>query len=213
MFTGIVQNTAPIVDCRTFTAGRKLRLEVGSLAGDCRIGDSISVSGVCLTIAALSASELEFDVIPETLNRTTLGQKQVGDRVNLERSLRIGDRLDGHFVQGHIDGIGTVVDVLRRSGEFVLKIAAPHGIQPYIIPKGSICIDGVSLTIADAKPESFSVALIPTTLKITTLGDLRNGDRVNLESDILARIVVENLCRISSAEGLTIEKLQAAGFV
>ncbi|MBI1825211.1 MAG: riboflavin synthase [Planctomycetes bacterium] len=212
MFTGVVQTTANIVENRTTACGRRLRLEVGVLAGQCTLGESISVSGVCLTVAARTDSHLEFDVIPETLCRTTLGRRQQGDRVNLERSLRIGDRLDGHFVQGHVDAIGNVVQVARLGNEYVIRIAASESVQPYIIPKGSICIDGVSLTLAEVAASSFSVALIPTTLKLTTLGDLRVGDSVNLETDIIARTVVENLRRLGSTSELTIEKLQAAGF-
>jgi len=152
-------------------------------------GASVAVNGVCLTIAEHRDKAAGFDVIPETLRRTNLGRLAPGGRVNLERSLRVGDRSDGHFVQGHVDGTGRVVAIDRAAGEWLLWTATPDNLRPYIVEKGSITIDGVSLTIAAVKPDRFAVALIPTTLERTTLGALAVGGRVNLETDILARTV------------------------
>lgn len=141
----------------------------------------------------MDGARLSFDVIKETLDRTNLGRKGVGDRVNLERSLRVGDRLDGHWVQGHVDGTAEVVEVRRDEREHVVFLRPEPSLSPYVIPKGSIAIDGVSMTIAELRGDAFSIALIPTTLERTTLGSLTVGDLVNIESDILARTIVHRL--------------------
>lgn len=182
--------------------GRRLRVNAGSVAEGARVGDSICVQGICLTVAAVHGADLSFDVITETLQRSNLGEKKVGDRLNLERSLRVGDRLDGHWVQGHVDGIATVVEVRRSAAEHVVFLRPARELVAYVIPKGSITLDGVSLTIAELRSEDFSVALIPTTLERTTLGSLSVGSRVNVESDILARTIVQTLERWSGGGGV-----------
>ena len=212
MFTGIVETTGTISATRATAGGRRLRADVGSMAGELSLGASVCVSGVCLTVAAVSGRFLEFDVIKETLDRSTLGLKRVGDRVNLERSLRADGRLDGHFVQGHVDGSAVVDRVIASPREHVVWLRPGMGITPYLIPKGSIAVDGVSLTIADVSDDAFSVALIPTTLERTTFGSLVAGDRVNLESDIIARTVVHHLSRLPTAAGLSFDTLREAGF-
>ena len=201
MFTGIIECAGTITHTRRTAGGRRLCIRIGPLACESKLGDSICVSGVCLTVASLSDDSLEFDVISETLDKTTLGQKRPGDRVNLERSLRLGDRLDGHFVQGHVDGTAQVDRVLASPREHVLWLRPQPHLTPYIVPKGSITIDGVSLTIADVADAAFSVALIPTTLERTTLADLRAGFRVNLESDIIARTIVHRLDQLAQNVG------------
>ncbi len=173
--------------------GRRLRIQTGFVAEDARPGASISVSGVCLTVVERTENELSFDVIVETLNRSTLGEKRRDDPVNLERSLRVGDRLDGHFVQGHVDGTARVERVIQSSGEHVAWFRPDVSLRPYIIPKGAVAIDGVSLTIADVRCDAFSVALIPTTLERTTLAQLSVGARVNLETDIVGRTIIHRL--------------------
>jgi len=213
MFTGIIERTGTITATTAASGGRRLRVDVGPIAADTELGASIAVSGVCLTVAHVDGTVVDFDVITETLERTTLGGRKPGDAVNLERSLRAGDRLDGHFVQGHVDGTGTVDKVIASSKEHVVWIRPESHLRPYMIPKGSVAIDGVSLTIASVQGELFSVALIPTTLELTTFGKLARGDRVNLESDILARTIVHHLQAMSAAGGLTMESLQRAGFV
>jgi riboflavin synthase len=156
---------------------------------------------------------LLFDVITETLQRTTLGRKHVGDRVNLERSLKVGDRLDGHFVQGHIDGTAAVIEVRRSDREYVIGLRPDEHLTPYMVPKGSVAIDGVSLTIAEVHHGDFTVALIPTTIERTTLSTLAVGDLVNIESDIIARTIVHQLAQMTEAGSLTLDALQKAGFV
>jgi riboflavin synthase len=213
MFTGIVERTGTITGTTPTAAGRRLRVDIGPLAAECKLGDSICISGVCLTVADISGSSVDFDVIKETLDRTTLGRKCPGDRVNLERSLRAGDRLDGHFVQGHVEGTATVSHIEKSPGEHALWLTAPDELLPYVIPKGSITVEGVSLTIAAIDRPDFSVALIPTTLDRTTLGELSRGDVVNIETDIIVRTIIHTVGQITDAAGLRFESLQRAGLV
>jgi riboflavin synthase len=191
MFTGIVERMGRVV-----RPGKKLSLETGWT--DLKHGESVSVAGVCLTVARSSGPTADFDLVAETLKKTNLGALHQGDRVNLERALRHGDRLSGHLVQGHVEGTGRVT----RSGA-VLRIET--GLAPQMIPKGSITVDGVSLTIVDVDPDAFTVALIPTTRKITTLGKVKKGARVNLELDLMTR-------RPKKESRITREFLQKAGF-
>ena len=212
MFTGIVESTGTIVDTRTVPGGRRLRVEVGPMAQECALGASIAVQGVCLTVAETDNSSVTFDVISETLETSTLGSKRVGDLVNIERSLRVGDRLDGHFVQGHVDGTATVERVQSSSREWVMWLRAEQHLLAYIVPKGSVALDGVSLTIAEVRGPLFSVALIPTTVELTTLSRLGARDVVNVETDIVARAVVHRLSQMSAAGGVTLKTLREAGF-
>lgn len=189
MFTGIVEQKGMVAGRCAVPAGVRLSIRCGSIAAECVPGSSVAVNGACLTVAHRDNGTLIFDVVSETLARTTLGNLTIGSSVNLERSLRIGDRVDGHFVQGHIDDIG-VVSRIDRGGQHKVWIRPNRSSMRYIIPKGSVCVEGVSLTAADIMPDRFSVALIPTTLEVTTLGDLRVGDRVNIETDMLVRAVL-----------------------
>ena len=176
-------------------AGTRLVIDPGAWAHGSARGDSISVSGCCLTLAQGPAGgHLSFDAIPQTLRMTTLGALAPGDEVNLERALTAASLLGGHFVQGHIDGVGEVLGVVR-GGEHRVRIRPPEGVMRYLAPKGSVCVDGVSLTIAELDPRGgwFEVALIPTTLEVTTLGSLGEGSRVNLEADMIAKTVVHHL--------------------
>lgn len=213
LFTGIIECEGTITYAGNVPGGRRLRVDVGPMAGECVLGASIAVSGVCLTAARIQGREIDFDVITETLDRTALGGKNVGDSVNLERSLRVGDRLDGHFVQGHVDGTATADQVMATARETVIWLTPDDGVRAYMIPKGSVAVDGVSLTIADVTPSGFSVALIPTTLERTTLRQVKKGDRVNIESDILVRTIVHHLRATGGTGGLTFDTLQRAGFV
>jgi riboflavin synthase len=188
VFTGIIEKTAPVFRIAATPASRRLTLPAPW--PDARPGESISVNGCCLTIATLSPTELAFDVIPETLAKTNLGRLQPGDLVNLERALRLGDRMDGHMVQGHIDGVARLLARQDPGGECRLSIESPRELRKYIVPKGSVTVDGVSLTIAAVHAGSFEVALIPTTLSLTTLGSRKPGYEFNLETDILAKTVV-----------------------
>ena len=211
MFTGIVEATGRITDARPMSGGRRLRIDVGPMAVECELGASLCVSGVCLTVAGVTGGALEFDVITETLEKSTLGSKRVNDRVNLERSLRVGDRLDGHFVQGHVDGRATVTSIKASPREYTIRLRPDASLTPSIIPKGSVAIDGVSLTVAAVDGDTFSVALIPTTLETTTLSLLTGGDVANVETDIIARTIVHRLSEMSASQGITLDALREAG--
>lgn len=212
MFTGIIERTGTIAAATPVSGGRRLRVDVGPIARETSLGASIAVSGVCLTVAHIEGESVDFDVITETLDRTALGAKRPGDLVNLERSLRAGDRLDGHFVQGHVDGTADVRRVIASSKEHVVWLVPQEHLLPYMIPKGAVAVDGVSLTIAAVERSQFSVALIPTTLDLTTIARLAQGDRVNVESDILARTIVHRLGAMKTSGGMTMESLHRAGF-
>jgi riboflavin synthase len=194
MFTGLVQEIGEIraLEPRNGAGGSDVRLVVGFGAIDrsrLELGASISVDGVCLTVARLEADSFVADVSGETLRVTTLGDKRVGGRVNLEPALRAGDSLGGHWVSGHVDGIADVLDTRRDARSLQVSIAAPKTLARYIARKGSVTLDGVSLTVNDVDGVRFSINLIPHTLEVTTLGSLTRGSRLNLEIDLLARYV------------------------
>ncbi len=224
MFAGIVEAVGRVVARRASFSradtGQAARLVLAGPPGyfaDLPVGSSVAVQGVCLTLVEKAADQAGFDVVPETLRRSTLGALEVGHSVNLERSLRVGDRIDGHFVQGHVDGIGLVKQVERGGGEWVLWCEPPAELRPCIVRKGSIAMDGTSLTIAAVRGACFSVALIPATLERTTLAAREPGARVNLETDILARLVIARLealaaGRAGDGSGLTLERLRESGF-
>lgn len=191
MFTGLVQAMGEVIEAQTGPAGLRLRIQSpGWTPAD---GDSISVSGVCLTQSGPSSGGiLTFTAVPETLAATTLGTLRPGGRVNLERSMAVGDLMGGHSVQGHIDAVGTVERV-QPAPDYRIFIRPPAAFMKFVVPKGSIAVDGVSLTIAGVEPATFNIALIPTTLAKTTVSALKPGDPCNLESDILARTIVHYL--------------------
>jgi riboflavin synthase len=199
MFTGLIQALGEVVSIDPTLSGARLAIAPRRWPQTPTPGESIAVAGVCLTLADPPSSSssrpiLHFDVVPETLRLTTLGFLSKGSPVNLEPSLRAGDPLGGHFLQGHIEGLATVEHV-SPAPDYRLRLSAPSHLMPAIVPKGSIALDGVSLTIAAADPQlnTFEVALIPTTLEQTTLSSLKPGDRVNLETDLLARTIVNYL--------------------
>jgi riboflavin synthase len=185
MFTGLVEQMGEVR-----TAGTRLSVTT-ALAAELQRGDSIAVNGVCLTAVDIAADAFEADVMEETLERSALGRLREGDRVNLELALRVGDRLGGHFVQGHVDATGSVESVEEREHSRVVRVAAPAEVLRYVVEKGSIAIDGVSLTVVDVDDSGFSVSLIPETLERTTLGSVAPGDPVNLEVDMLAKYAVK----------------------
>lgn len=188
MFTGIVEKHVPVVEI--IAKPMAWRIWIANTWTDLRHGESVAVNGCCLTIAEQTPDRLGFDVIKETLDKTNLGSLNANDHVNVERALRIGDRLDGHFVQGHVDGTGQLVGVVKTKDEVRLEVRPAAEMRKYLVPKGSVAIDGVSLTIAAVKGETFEVALIPTTLELTTLGDRPIGWRFNLEADIVSKHIV-----------------------
>lgn len=212
MFTGIIRQQGTVTAVRLGTRGSRLSIGCSELAASVLQGASVCVDGVCLTVADIRSPVLEFDVIAETLERSTLKALRVGTQVNLEPSLRAGDPIDGHLVQGHVDGTAELVRRDVTASQHVLHFSADARVRPYIIPKGSIALDGVSLTIADVSQAGFSVALIPTTLELTTLARLRVGDRVNVESDMIVRTIVHRLDTQTPSDSLTYDRLRSHGF-
>ena len=189
MFTGIVRERGRIAAVDGAAGGIRIDVDAPATARDAGVGDSVSINGCCLTVVEVLDGHLRFDAVPETLSRSNLGALGTGSQVNLEPALRAGDALGGHYVQGHVDAVGAVRS-LRVEGEGArLSIEAPVDVLRYCVEKGSITVEGVSLTIAELEPDAFSVALVPYTLAVTTLGDLQPGDPVNLEVDVLAKYV------------------------
>jgi riboflavin synthase len=189
MFTGVVQESGAVVQVRPGEAGARLVIRAGAVLEGLREGDSVAVNGACLTALEITADRFAVDAVAETLRRTALGDLGPGDRVNLERAVVAGGRLDGHIVQGHIDGVGRVRAVIPEGESALVEIAAAPEHLRYVVEKGSIAVDGVSLTVASRLPDAFRVALIPHTMRATTLGPQALGRRVNLEVDVLAKYV------------------------
>ncbi|MET8411206.1 riboflavin synthase [Streptomyces sp. NPDC005195] len=189
MFTGIVEELGEVTAVENLDEASRFRLRGPVVTQGAQHGDSIAVNGVCLTVVDHEGDEFTADVMAETLNRSSLGALTVGSRVNLERPMAVGDRLGGHIVQGHVDGTGTVIE--RKPSEHweIVKISLPADLTRYVVEKGSITVDGISLTVVDAGPDHFTVSLIPTTLDLTTLGRKQPGDPVNLEVDVIAKYV------------------------
>lgn len=200
MFTGIVEEVGTVRD-----AGRSLTVECAKVAADAEIGTSIAVNGVCLTAVAISVDgvgcTLGFDVSDDTLARSSLGELGPGARVNLERPVTLLTRLGGHVVQGHVDGVGTVERVEDLPGGRVMAVTVPEALRRYLVEKGSVAVDGVSLTVARLAWDGFEVALVPHTLAATTLGGLRAGARVNLEVDVMAKYVEALLPAVAGMRG------------
>lgn len=193
MFTGIVEESGRVVAIQPGPASIRLSVSARVAARGVRIGDSIAVNGCCLTVAALrgcgAARTLEFDLLAETWRRTSIGDARVGSAVNLERSLAVGDRIGGHFVTGHVDGTGVVRRWEASGRDHVLEVEAPAALRRYVVPKGSVAVDGISLTVADVLPRGFRIWIIPHTREVTALAERQVGDRVNLEADMLGKYV------------------------
>ena len=191
MFTGIVESLGTVESITDVAGGRRLALDVGDLATGLKVGDSLAVNGVCLTAVEVGPDNgvVAVDVVAETLHRSNLGSVAQGDRVNLERPMRADGRFDGHIVQGHVDATGEVTGIVPEGEGRLIRIAAsPEGLR-YVVEKGSITVDGVSLTVTSVDANGFEIALIPHTMSVTTLGLRQPGDRVNLEFDVLAKYV------------------------
>ncbi|HVK14178.1 MAG TPA: riboflavin synthase [Gemmataceae bacterium] len=192
MFTGLVESLGTIVQASDTGAGRRLTVR-DAIGPGLAVGESVAVNGACLTVVAVDGDAFDFEVGPETLLKTNLGRLVGGDRVNLERSLKVGDRLGGHFVQGHVDAVGSI-DRRDRNGDWEdVWFKCPAELTRLMVPKGSIAVDGISLTLVNVESERFSVMLIPHTQAVTTLGFKRPGDPVNLEADMLAKHVAKLL--------------------
>ena len=198
VFTGIVEELGTVAAIEGDDDGLQLQIEAPGLAPLAHIGDSINVSGCCLTVVSNHGGVLAFEVVPESLRRTALGGLVTGSRVNLEDALRAGEPYGGHIVQGHVDGVGELVERREEGIGLWLRFRAPEDVQRYLIEKGSITVAGVSLTIAALHDDGFAVAIVPHTLQVTTFGRLAVGDQVNLEADMIARYV-ERLLTASAA--------------
>ncbi len=191
MFSGIVEAMGTIakIEMEANGPGCRLVIREPGIASETKVADSVAINGCCLTVVEKEGDLMGFDVGPESLDRTNLGEKKIGDRVNMERALAVGDRLGGHIVSGHIDATGVMLERRDDKEWSFFKFGISHNIARQMVEKGSIAIDGTSLTVCEAQPDYFTVALIPFTLEVTTLGRLKPGDRVNLETDVLAKFV------------------------
>ena len=205
MFTGLVEALAPVADVVPEPPGKRLVLRHGEFAAGASIGDSIALSGCCLTVIAVDNDTRAFQAGEETLSRTNLGQLSAGDAVNLERSLKLSAELGGHFVTGHIDAVGTLDERIDDGEWSTFWFRMPAVLATQVVGKGSIAVDGVSLTVVDVEAERFSVALIPHTLTVTTLGRLAVGGRVNLETDLLAKYVEKQITALKQGIGWKIK--------
>ncbi|NWF92055.1 MAG: riboflavin synthase [Syntrophaceae bacterium] len=214
MFTGIVEGRGKVLRAESRGQGRRLLLEVPIDLTDVQVGDSININGVCLTVVEKKGQTLAVDLSSETLQKTVLGELREGDQVNLERALRVGDRLGGHIVTGHVDGIGVITE-RREEGDFLrLSIRVPGAVVKYVVQKGSIAIDGISLTANECRGEEVEITLIPYTIKKTTLINKKIGDRVNVEADILGKYVERMMNRGGEKpRGLDLSFLKEHGFI
>lgn len=211
MFTGLIQQVGRLAEFKTTAGGARLRVHAAwpeSLA----LGESIAVNGACLTVAAIFDDGFACDVLLETLKRTNLGEKRTGAKLNLERALRLGEALGGHFVTGHVDGTGAVRRRRPVGRDIALTIGCDRALQEGMVLKGSIAVDGVSLTITDLEPDAFSVHLVPFTRQETTLEGVKEGDLVNLETDLIGKYVARHLKHAQTKAPLTQDRLREAGF-
>ena len=195
MFTGLIEQQGSVHAVQVTPTGARLVIDAAGWPPDPRDGESIAVNGCCLTLVSAARGLLSFDAIPQTLSRTTLGTLEPGDRVNLERSLAFGARVGGHLVQGHVECVGSVHSVSRTGGEWRTRVEAPAEVLAMLVERGSVAVDGVSLTVASCGPGWFEVALIPETLERTTLRERLDGARVNIEPDMMARMIAAEVRR------------------
>lgn len=211
MFTGIVEEMGSVKTLRREAGSARLTASASAVLEGTAIGDSICVNGVCLTVVDMSASEFSSDVAVETLKVTNLGELKIGAKVNLERALQLSARIGGHLVSGHVDAVGRIKRKREEGNGWRIFIEAPDAVLRYVIKKGSIAVDGISLTVADLDKAGFSIAMIPHTARLTTLGFKSAGDSVNLEVDIIGKYV-ERLFSGRVESGVSLEQLKNAGF-
>lgn len=214
MFTGIIEHLALVKKLSLKAGGAGLFLDVSNYYNDLRLGESIAINGVCLTVKEVTGNIIIFDISGETLKKTTLGTLRYAEKVNIERALRVGDRLGGHFVTGHVDGIGTIKGKKQSADQCTILFSVENKFTDMMIEKGSIAIDGISLTIVDVSDGVFSVALIPYTLASTTLGFKKIGDQVNIEIDMMGKWVKRLLANVKEKnQSITGEQLIEQGFL
>ncbi len=214
MFTGIIEHLGKVKQVKLQADSAIIVIDIGPLSDDVSPGDSIAINGACLTVTQIKDSAVYFDVSTETLNMTAIGKLKISDKVNIERSLKMGDQLGGHFVTGHIDGVGVINKVENEPGQCTVWFSASETLINMMIKKGSVAIDGISLTIVEIREGLFSVALIPYTLELTTLGFKKVGEKVNLETDMLGKWVKRILTtNDSTTSGVTEAMLKEKGFL
>jgi riboflavin synthase len=220
MFTGIIQGLGTIIEIQTEGQGKRFGFNADFTLDQTKIGDSISISGVCLTVVMIQGQRFQVDVSPETLEKTTIGRAKIGDRVNLERALQLSGRIDGHLVSGHIDGMGTIKKKQNKGNAVIVTIGVPESFSRYMIKKGSIAVDGISLTINNYNRTSFEVSIIPHTAKLTTITLGKVGDPVNIETDMIGKYVERFVTERQSHDkenqtGHTVDKqfLAKTGFI
>jgi len=195
MFTGIIEGLGNIVQFDKKTSNRcaaKMKINLGDIAKGLKIGDSVAINGVCLTAINISKDIAEFEMVGETIKKTNLGFLKSGSKVNIERSLKVGERLEGHFVLGHVDGVGIISKMEKQPNQIKIWTKVSKELLKYIVKKGSVTLDGISLTVVDVLKEEFSVSIIPHTLKITNLNYKKVGDKVNIETDILGKYILSD---------------------
>lgn len=213
MFTGLIEEIGVIRKRAPSTGGLRLEVEAHKVTDDLKVGDSVSVNGVCQTIEKVSESHFSFFSIPETIARTNLGSLSLGDRVNLERPVKLGESLGGHLVSGHIDCVGRIVKRKEMEAHTLLEVSYPTEFDRYVVPKGSMALEGISLTVLETGSGRFSVAIIPHTLKNTNLGGKKTGDEVNLEFDQIAKYIEKQSQADSGRAKLTRDSLEQAGWL
>jgi riboflavin synthase len=213
MFTGLIEKICSVKSIRRDGSSMKLSVNLGDLTRECKIGDSIAINGVCLTISRIEGDFADFDVSGETLSKTSLGKLQTSSKVNIERAMMPSERFGGHFVLGHIDGTAKI-ETIEKKGEFAdFKFSADSKLMDSMVEKGSVAVDGISLTISKLDKSSFNVAVIPQTMKQTTLGNVKTGELVNIETDIIIKAVKRQLEYIlPKKDALSADKLRELGF-
>lgn len=208
MFTGIIEGLGTIAKIRPSGQGKRLLIDADFPLDQTKIGDSVAVSGVCVTVIIIAGKRFEIDISPETLAKTTFGTAKIGDRVNIERALRLSDRIDGHLVSGHVDGIGIIKDKKTTGNAIIVVINVPEFLSRYMITKGSVAVDGISLTINNRSRDCFDVSIIPHTAKLTTIGLKKTGDYVNIETDMIGKYI-ENFIAEKPANNINKETGQS----
>lgn len=194
MFTGIVEGTGKVLDIAQNTKRRsaiKMTVDLGKNSRGLKLGQSVALNGVCLTVTGINKSKCDFEMIEETTKKTDLGNLQVGGIVNIERSLKVGERLEGHFVLGHVDGVGVIKKIEKKPKEIQIWVEVPKNLARFVVQKGSIAIDGISLTVVDVKKNLASVCLIPHTVEVTNFSTRKVGDKINIETDILGKYLLK----------------------